>query len=137
MKLDLVNTEYYHVLIDEDSQAATKMLSCISGTGISLLAYQSKYIGKKRTQFTLLSLKTNEMIDAVRSKGYEIDGPYPSLFLTGDDIPGALADIFDRLAEEGVLVEESSGIANINQGYGVVLYLKEADIARASRALMK
>jgi aspartokinase len=132
-----MKTEYYHVLIDDDSHAATKMLSCIAGTGISLLAYKSRRLGDKRTQFTLFSEKTNEMIDAVRSKGYAIEGPYPSLFIVGDDVPGALADIFDKLAEKNVLIEESSGIANINNGYGVVLYLNEKDIDKAYAALME
>jgi hypothetical protein len=135
LKLHLLKTEYYQVLITDDSHAATKMLSCIAGTGISLLAYKSMYLGNKQTRFTLFSMKTDEMIKAVRSKGHQIDGPYPGLFVAGDDIPGALADIFDKLAEKDIIIEESSGIANINNGYGVVLYVNEKDIDRAYDAL--
>lgn len=137
MKFNPVITEYYNVFIDQDSDAANRMLSCISGTGISLIAYKSKYVAGEGTVFTLFSLKTDEMIGAVTSKGYRIDGPYPGLFVEGDDIPGALAEIFQRLADRNIIINESSGIANINNGYGVVLYVPEKDIATAYTALLE
>jgi hypothetical protein len=136
LKFKPIITEYYNVTINDDYNAATKMLSCISGTGISLLAYKSKRTGEKETVFTLFALKTNEMINAVKSNGYKIDGPYTSLFVEGDDIPGSLAGIFKSLAEHNILIEESSGIANINNGYGVILYMKDKDVERAYKALL-
>jgi D-Tyr-tRNAtyr deacylase len=48
---------------------------------------------------------------------------------------GALAEIYQKLSQASIPVGESSGIADINGGYGVLLYLKEEDCEKAMTAL--
>ncbi len=113
MEAKVLQAEYYTVVIEDGSGAANRMLSVISKIGISLLAYKSVSLGRKRTQFTLFAVRATEMSAAMRKEGLAVDGPFPGLFVEGEDVPGALADIFARLARADIVVEESSGIANI------------------------
>lgn len=69
--------------------------------------------------------------------GLKLDGPYSAIIITGDEKPGALAEIYSKLFQAGIQIEESSGIAHINEGYGVVLYLKQEDCDKAMAALDK
>jgi hypothetical protein len=55
--------------------------------------------------------------------------------IKGDEEPGALADIYKRLSRAGIQVNEASGIADINAGYGVILYLNQEDCGKAVAAL--
>ena len=69
--------------------------------------------------------------------GLKLDGPYFAVIITGDEEPGALAEIYRKLSRARIDVEESSGIAHINGGYGVILYLKQEDCDKAIAALGK
>ena len=59
----------------------------------------------------------------------------PLEHLFNDDESGALADIYEKLSQENINVKESSGIADINSGYGVVIYLVQEDCEKAMAAL--
>ena len=48
-----------------------------------------------------------------------------------NDESGALADIFEKLSQADIDVGESSGIADINGSYGVILYLEQEDCEKA------
>jgi hypothetical protein len=135
MKVHAIKAEYYEVVIDDSFGAAEKMLSVIAKVGISLLAYKSVSIGSNTTKFTLFAVKSNDMSDAIRKEGFQVEGPYSGLFIDGEDVPGALADIFKKLRSNKIRIIESSGIANINNGYGVVLYLDKDDIEKAYSVL--
>jgi hypothetical protein len=135
MKFDITKAEYYNIIVDDDVGAASKMLSAISEIGISLLAYKAETLASKKTRFTLFSLKSIEMSTALKNRGFEFDGPYPGIFVKGDDIPGSLAEIYHKLEYARIVVKESSGIANINRAYGVVLYLDDEDCDRAIEVL--
>jgi len=77
------------------------------------------------------------MTAAARRAGLALDGPHPALWIKGGEEPGALAGIYERLSRAGVRVRESSGIAHIDRGYGVVLYVEREDSARAVAALQE
>ena len=76
------------------------------------------------------------MIDGAGKSGLTLDGPYPGLSVKGyDDESGKLAGIYDKLSQAGISVYESSGIANIKESYGVVLYLNQGDCDKAIAVL--
>ncbi|MEJ2546139.1 MAG: hypothetical protein P8Y99_18910 [Calditrichaceae bacterium] len=75
------------------------------------------------------------MSAAAKRSGLEIDGPHPALLIKDDDQSGALAGIYEKFAQANITVNESSGIADINGTYGVVLYLKEEDCVKAMAVL--
>jgi hypothetical protein len=51
------------------------------------------------------------------------------------DEPGERAHIFKKLAQANIKVIESSGIADIYNSYGVVIYLNQGDCSKAITAL--
>jgi len=137
MKTNVIKAEYYNIIINDSFGATEKMLECVAKMGISLLAYKSKQNESGETIFTLFALKSKEMANTINENGYQINGPFSALFIEGADVPGALGDIFSRLEKNKITIKESSGIANINHGYGVVLYLNKEDNDRAYDALNK
>ena len=75
------------------------------------------------------------MTGGAADAGVSLDGPHVALLIQGDEVPGACSRIYERLAAAGVAVVESSGIADINGGYGVVLYLEPEECEKALAAL--
>ena len=77
------------------------------------------------------------MSAAAKKSGLDLDRPYPALLIQGDDQSGVLADIYEKLSQADITVNESSGIAGINSAYGVILYLNKEDCKKAMAVLEK
>ncbi len=135
MDLDVKRVDTFNLTVEADVAQASAMLGAIVGAGVDFLAFKAVPAGPGRTRFTLIPMDGSKLLAGAATAGLAVDGPHPALLVIGDERPGALADIYRRLAGAGVAVEESTGIAHINDGYGVVLYVREDDCDRAAEAL--
>jgi hypothetical protein len=135
MAFELKRVEYFNITVDGHAGEGSKLLSTFAGVGISLLAFKAVPVEPDRTRFTLFPNDSSKMIHGAKKAGLEMDGPYSALIVQGNDESGALADIFEKLAQAGINVNESSGIADIKGWYGVVLYLEQEDCVKAATAL--
>ena len=135
MALDIMKIDYFNITIDGQITSASKLLSTIVGAGVDFHAFKAIPVKPNQTQFTLFAKDTSKMTDGAKRSGLKLDGPYAALLIKGDEKSGALADIYKKLSQAGIQVEEACGIADINAGYGVILYLSEGDCDKALAAL--
>jgi hypothetical protein len=135
MAFDIKRVDYYDTNVEGHVGAASRLLSELAGIGVELLAYKAVPLESTRTRFTLLASDGARMAAGAARAGLRLDGPHSALYIRGDDEAGALADIYARLAEAEIGVRESSGLADIKGGYGVILYIEEASCERAMAAL--
>ena len=135
MAFDIKSVEYYNITVEDRAREASKLLSVFAGVGVSLLAFKAVPLEPGRTQFTLFPNDGLKMTDGAKKAGLELNGPHSALLIQGDDESGALADIYEKLSQADIHVNESSGIADINGGYGVILYLKQEDCEKAVAVL--
>lgn len=135
MALDILQVEYYNITVEDQIANASKLLSTIAGAGVDFHAFKAIPVKPNRTQFTLFAKDSSKMTDAAKKSGLELDGPYFALLIKGDEKSGALADIYKKLSRAGIQVDEACGIADINTGYGVILYLKQEDCGKAMTVL--
>ena len=135
MALDILQVEYYNITVEDQITNASKLLSTIAGAGVDFHAFKAIPVKPNRTQFTLFAKDSSKMTDGAKKSGLELDGPYFALLIKGDEKSGALADIYKKLSRAGIQVNEACGIADINAGYGVILYLKQEDCGKAMTVL--
>ena len=135
MALDIKRVEYYNISINGQITDASKLLSTIVGAGVDFHAFKAIPLGPNQTQFTLFAKDSSKMTDGAKKSGLNLEGPYSALLIKGDEKSGALADIYKKLSQAGIQVDEACGIADINAGYGVILYLKQEDCAKALTVL--
>ncbi len=135
MALDILQVEYYNITVEDQITNASKLLSTIAGAGVDFHAFKAIPVKPNRIQFTLFAKDSSKMTDGAKKSGLELDGPYSALFIKGDEKAGALADIYRKLSQAGIQVGGACGIADINAGYGVILYLKQEDCGKAMTVL--
>jgi hypothetical protein len=135
MAFDIKRVEYYNTTVEDHAGAGSKLLTLFAGVGVNLLAFKAVPLEPRRTQFTLFPDDSLKMAAGAKKAGLELDGPHSALLIQGDDESGALADIYEKLSQADIHVHESSGIADIKGGYGVILYLKQEDCEKAVAAL--
>ncbi|MBN2388822.1 MAG: hypothetical protein JXB85_17535 [Anaerolineales bacterium] len=136
MALDILQVEYYTTTVDGQITSASKLLSTVAGAGVDFHAFKAIPVAPDRTQFTLFAKDSSKMVDGAKKSGLELDGPSSALLIKGDEEAGALAEIYEKLSQAGIQVDEACGIADIHAGYGVILYLKQEDCGKA-RAVLK
>lgn len=137
MTWEIKKVEYHNITVDGAAGEGAKLLSQVAGFGVNLLAYKAIQLEPSlSTRFSLFPDDSSKMSNGAKKAGLDIDGPYSALFIKGDeDESGALADIYERLSRAGIFVRESSGIANIKESYGVILYLNQDDCDKAVAVL--
>jgi hypothetical protein len=135
MSYNLKTVEYYNFTVEGHVGEGSKALVAFASVGIDLLAFKAVPLGSNRTQFTLLPEDGAKMNEGAQKAGLNLDGPYTALIIEGDEKAGALSVVYDKLSQAGIPVYESTGIAHIRGGYGVVLYLKPEDCDKAVAAL--
>jgi hypothetical protein len=135
MTLKYEKVEYYNIAVQGHIAEGSSLLTTIADAGVDFLAYKAIPLEENHTQFTLFPIEGSRMTAWAMGAGVKLDGPYFAVIITGDEKPGALAEIYRKLSQAGIQVEESSGIAHINGGYGVVLYLNLEDCDKAMVAL--
>lgn len=137
MALKSSRVEYYTITVQGNIAESSELLNTIAGAGVDFLAYKATPLGQNRTRLSLFPMDGSKLTAGALKAGLKLEGPCSAVIITGDEEPGALAEIFRKLSQAGVQVEESSGIAHINGGYGVVLQMGQEDCDRAMAALDK
>jgi hypothetical protein len=135
MALDIKRVEYFDTTVKGHAGEGSRLLSLFADAGVNLLAFKAVPLEPMHTQFTLFPDDGLKMIGGAKKAGLELDGPHSALLIQGDDESGALADIYEKLSLADITVNESSGIAGIKGGYGVILYLEQEDCEKAVAAL--
>jgi hypothetical protein len=135
MALDIMQVEYYNITVDGQITSASKLLSIVAGSGVDFHAFKAIPVELDQTQFTLFAKDSSKLTDGAKKSGLKLDGPYAALLIKGNEEAGALAAIYNKLSQAEIQVDEACGIADINAGYGVILYLKQEDCERALTVL--
>jgi hypothetical protein len=135
MSYNILQVEYYNITIPGQITAASNLLSSVVGSGVDFHAFKAMPVEPDQTQFTLFAKDSTKLMEGARKSGLKLDGPYSAILIKGDEETGALADIYKKLAQAGIQVDEASGIADINAGYGVMLYLNWEDCDKAMNVL--
>jgi hypothetical protein len=135
MAFNILQVEYYNITVQGQITEASNLISRIAGVGVDFHAFKATPLEPDRTQFTFFAKDSSKMTEGAKKSGLELDGPYSAILIKGGEKAGALADIYERLSKAGIQVDEASGIADINAGYGVILYLKREDCDKAMTVL--
>jgi hypothetical protein len=138
MTLDIKLAEYYSTIVEGNAAEGFKLLSIFADAGVNLLGFKAIPVGSNRTKFTLFPDDSSKMNKGAKNAGLKLDGPYSAILVKGDsDEPGECASVHEKLAQAGIHVTESCGIADIKESYGIILYIRQEDSEKAMTALKR
>ena len=135
MATSIRSVEYFHTTVRDRPGEGFRLLSQLAEMGIELLAFSAVPMGPLYTELTVFPADSGKLTQEGERAGLELDGPHPALLAQGDDVLGALAGIYERLAAAGVNVYASTGVADGRGSYGYVLYVRPDEYAQAAAAL--
>lgn len=127
--------DYFYTTLQDRPGEALKFLSALADVGTNLVAMTAIPVGLLQTQLTIFPDDSAQLETESERVGVKLEGPHPAFLVQGQDVPGALVEIHEKLYRAGVNVYASTGVAGGEGRYGYILYVKPEDFSEAAKAL--
>jgi hypothetical protein len=111
------------------------MLGELERAGVDLLAYTGFPIGGGRSQLDLVLEDMGSLRRAAKKNGWRLSKVKKGFVVQGTDRVGAVNRQLKKLADVGINVTAANAVAAGTGRYGMILWVKPRDYARAARAL--
>jgi hypothetical protein len=114
---------------------AARMLGALAEGGVNLLAFTGFPDRGGRAQVDLVTDDLAGVRRVARREGWRLTSPKRGFLVQGSDRVGAVHGDLRRLAEAGINVTAADAVTAGKGRYGMILWVKPRDYARAAKAL--
>ncbi len=126
--------DYFYFEVDDKPGEGAGILGKLKDGGVLLLALGGFPVAGGKAQLTVVPEKTDLFLSTARKAGLTHSARKECFLVEGDDRVGAAHDILARLAEAKINCVASSAVAAGGR-FGMVVYVKPADVSATARAL--
>ena len=131
--------DYYYVQVPNQPGQAFETLAKLKEAKVNLLAFTAFPTDNNNAQMVMVPEKPEAFLKTATAAGMKLSAKKQAFFVQGKDRPGALAEIFQKLAAAKVNVHASSatsaGATFGTNNFGFMIWVKTADLDAASKAL--
>jgi len=130
---DLIRTaQYFKVQIVDKPGTLGGMLAPLREEGVNLLAVHA-FPRNRRTQVDVVPEDPTAFKNVAKAHKLKVQGPKMCLLVDGDDRPGVLADLTDRLGSARINMTAVTGLAAGRGRFGAILWVKSRDVKKAAK----
>jgi hypothetical protein len=126
---------YCYPIVPNRAGQGARILSELTGAGINLLAYSGFPIEGRRAQLDLVLEDMGALRRVARRNGWRLSKVKKGFHIQGTDQVGAVNRQLQKLADAGINVTAADAVAAGQGRYGMILWVKPRDYARAAKAL--
>ena len=127
--------DYYYVQVPDRPGEGYKILSELRRAGVNLLAYCGFPAGRGKSQLDFAPEDIETFKKTARKMGLKLSDRKRAFLVQGEDRPGALADIAERLASQDIsIIAEQAACAGAGR-WGMILWVSPGDYRKASKTL--
>lgn len=126
---------YCYPIVPNRAGQGARILSEIADAGISLLAYSGFPVGGGRSQLDLVVEDVGPLRRVARRNGWRLSPVKKGFLIQGTDRAGAVHRQLQKLAEARINVTAADAVSAGQGRYGMILWVKPRDYARAARVL--
>ena len=126
---------YAYVMIPNRSGSGASALAALREAGVNLVACSGFPAPGGKSQLDLVTDDVAGLRRVARKGGWRLSAVKRAFLVQGDDRVGAVHRHFAKLAASKVNVVASAAVAAGKGRYGMILWVKAKDHARAAKAL--
>lgn len=134
MAEDIRRVEYFYITVPNKPGEGARALATLREAGVNLLAF-SGFPQGRGAQIDFVPEDAAAFRRAARSAKWKLTGPKKAFLIGGDDRPGAVSEIVQKLADAKVNVTACDAACAGGGRYGAILWVAPRDVARASKIL--
>jgi hypothetical protein len=133
MMTDLIRTaQYFKMQIGDKPGTLADMLAPLREAGVNLLTVHA-FPRNRRTQVDVVPEDPIAFKNIAKVHQLKIQGPKMCLLVDGDDRPGALADLTDRLGSAKINLIAVTGLCAGQGRFGAILWVNSRDVKKAAK----
>ena len=126
---------YCYAKVSARAGQGAAMLSKLRDAGVDLLAFTGFPIGGGKAQLDFVTEDMAGLRRVARTEGWRLSKTKKGFLVQGSDEVGACHRQLKKLADQRINVTAVDALAAGRKRYGMILWVKPKDYARASRAL--
>jgi hypothetical protein len=126
---------YCYVKVPNRVGQGAAMLGELRDAGVNLLAYSGFPTGGGRSQLDFVLQDMAALRRVARRHGWRLSVVKKAFVVTGADRPGAVHSHIAKLARARINVVAADAVCAGQGRYGMILWVRPKDYARAARAL--
>ena len=126
---------YCYPIVPNRAGQGARVLGEITRAGINLLACSGFPAGGGRSQLDLVVEDVGPLRRVARQNGWRLSKIKRGFLVQGADRVGAVHRHLQKLADAGINVTAADAISAGQGRYGMILWVKPRDYARAAKAL--
>lgn len=125
---------YCYLMVPNRAGQGTRVLEALREAEVHLLAY-SGFPSKGKAQLDLVPEDMTALRRLARQEGWRLSKVKKGFLVRGPDRLGAVSRHIDKLAAKKINVVAADAVAAGKGRYGMILWVRPKDYARAARAL--
>lgn len=126
--------DYFYVMAPQKPGVGAALLAELRQAGVNLLAF-SGFPSGRGAQVDFVPEDPAAFRAVARKAKWKVTGPRRAFLAMGDDRPGVIADLMQRLADAKINVTALDAVCAGSGRYGAILWVAPRDVTRATRAL--
>ena len=126
--------DYFAMNVSNRRGEAARILDSLREQGVNLLAFTG-FPDKRGAQIDFVPENTAAFKAAARRAKLMLRARKSGFLVQGDDRPGALSRVLDKLAEARINVTAVDAMCAGKNRFGALLWVKQKDVTKAKRAL--
>lgn len=125
---------YFAMQIPNRPGEAGRILTGLAKAGVNLLAFTG-FPNGRRSQVDFMPANPATFLAVARGMKLKLRGKKTGFLIRGKDRRGAIAGLMARLARSGINVTAVDAVSAGGGRFGAILWVKQKDVNRATRAL--
>lgn len=127
--------KYCYAMVPMRAGTGARMLTDLRDAGVNLIAFSGFPAGGGRAQLDFIPEKMGTLRRLAVKKGWKLGRAKNAFLIQGKDSVGAINRHVAKLAERGISITAADAVCAGKGRYGMILWVKPGDYARAARTL--
>ena len=126
--------EYRYLTVPDRAGEGGRVLAALRDAGVNLVAVHAFPSGGA-AQFDLVAEDSAALEQAATQAGLQLSPKKSALLVQGDDRPGAVVALLEKLGNEGINVTALDAVVAGGGRFGGLIWVDQNDVDRAARVL--
>jgi hypothetical protein len=126
--------EYFYVMAPQKPGVGAALLAELRQAGVNLLAFTGFPSGRG-AQVDFVPEDAAAFRAVAKKAKWKLTGPKRALLLAGDDRPGVIAEVMDKLAAAKINVTALDAVTSGDGRFGAIFWVKPQAVAKTAKLL--
>jgi len=131
----MTKLELYSVTVPNKPGKGARMLAAFKEAGVNFVGMWGYPVGKSKSRIDLVAEDPALLKKVAKQLDIDLGTKQAVFHITGDDHPGAVAEILAKLAEKEINVYAAQALCAGNGRFGVLIQVDEDAVKKAAKVL--